>query len=460
MNQRPVQDHDIRVLVVDDERPIRFLMEKELPRAGCLVTCAENGEDALDRLRTQDFDVVLMDLKMPGIGGLEALRRIRESGASAEVVVLTGHPDVTTAIEAMKLGAYDYLTKPFKLAEVEIVLRRAAERRRLTQENAALRRMVAQRGQPPLILGKSRAMATVLATVERIAATEANVLIEGESGTGKGLIAQTVHQQSRRSQGPFLAINCSGFQDQLLESELFGHEKGAFTGAVTLKQGLFEVSARGTLFLDEVAEMSPAMQAKLLQVLDSREFRRVGGIRLHRADVRIVAATNKPMQREVEAGRFREDLYYRLNVVNILVPPLRERREDIPVLAEHFLARFQTSAGLRKSLSPDALQSLVEYPWPGNVRELSNIIERLVILTPGSTIGADALPVNIRAPRPAAPETSPGSVSLAEMERRHIARVLRETGGKKMQAARILAIDLKTLNKKIRDYHIELPPPH
>ena len=459
MAQQQAQDHDIRVLVVDDERPIRFLMEKELPRAGCLVTSAENGEDALERVRTQEFDVVLMDLKMPGIGGLEALRRIRESGASAEVVVLTGHPDVTTAIEAMKLGAYDYLTKPFKLAEVEIVLRRAAERRRLTQENTALRRMVAQRGQPPLVLGESRAMAAVLATVGRIAASDANVLIEGESGTGKGLMAQSVHQQSRRSQGPFLAINCSGFQDQLLESELFGHEKGAFTGAVALKQGLFEVADRGTLFLDEVAEMSPAMQAKLLQVLDSREFRRVGGTRLHRVDVRIVAATNKSMQREVEAGRFREDLYYRLNVVNILVPPLRERREDIPVLAEHFLARFQASAGVRKTLSPDALQSLIEYPWPGNVRELSNIIERLVILTPGGVIGSDALPANIRSPRPGVPDAPAGPASLAQMERLHIARVLRETGGKKMQAARLLAIDLKTLNKKIRDYQIELPSP-
>ncbi|MBP1779651.1 MAG: putative response regulator in two-component reguatory system, sigma54 dependent transcriptional [candidate division NC10 bacterium] len=459
MGQQQVHDPEIRVLVVDDERPIRFLMEKELPRAGCLVTCAESGEDALERLRTQEFDVVLMDLKMPGMGGLEALRRVRESGASAEVVVLTGHPDVTTAIEAMKLGAYDYLTKPFKLAEVEIVLRRAAERRRLTQENTALRRMVAQRGQPPLVLGHSRAMAAVLATVERIAAADANVLIEGESGTGKGLIAQTIHQQSPRSRGPLLAINCSGFQDQLLESELFGHEKGAFTGAVALKQGLFEVADRGTLFLDEVAEMSPAMQAKLLQVLDSREFRRVGGTRLHRVDVRVVAATNKSMQREVESGRFREDLYYRLNVVNILVPPLRERREDIPVLVEHFLARFQASAGARKALSPEALQALVEYPWPGNVRELSNIIERLVILTPGGVIGSEVLPPNIRSPRPGAPEAPPGPVSLAEMERLHIARVLQETGGKKMQAARLLAIDLKTLNKKMRDYHIALPSP-
>ena len=305
----------IRVLVVDDERSLRFLMEKELPRAGCLVTCVETGEQALEQVRMREFDVVLMDLKMPGIGGMEALRRVRESGTSAEVVVLTGHPDVTTAIEAMKLGAYDYLTKPFKLAEVELVIRRAAERRRITQENTALRRMVSQRTASPRILAQSPAMVSVLATVERIAASDANVLIEGESGTGKGLVAQTIHQQSPRAQGPFLAINCSGFQDQLLESELFGHEKGAFTGAVALKQGLFEVADQGTLFLDEVAEMTPAMQAKLLQVLDSREFRRVGGTRLHRADVRIVAATNKRMQHEVAAGRFREDLFYRLNVV-------------------------------------------------------------------------------------------------------------------------------------------------
>jgi DNA-binding NtrC family response regulator len=387
---------------------------------------------------------------------MEALRRIRESGAGAEVVVLTGHPDVTTAIEAMKLGAYDYLTKPFKLAEVEVVLRRAAERRRLTRENAALRRMVTQGTSLPLVLGQSPPMRAVLRTVERIAASGANILIEGESGTGKGLVAQTIHQQSPRAQGPFLTINCSGFQDQLLESELFGHEKGAFTGAATLKQGLFEVADRGTLFLDEVAEMSSAMQAKLLQVLDSREFRRVGGTRLHHADVRIVAATNKPMLKEVEAGRFREDLYYRLNVVDLAIPPLRERRDDIPLLVEHFLARFQASHGERKSISPEVLHALMEYAWPGNVRELANFMERMVILTPGEVIGIEQLPLTIRVPHPAAPIAASGSVSLAEMERLHIASVLRQTGGKKMQAARLLAIDIKTLNKKIKDYGI--PP--
>jgi DNA-binding NtrC family response regulator len=459
MAQNQERTGSIRVLVVDDERPTRLLMEKELPRAGCVVGTAESGEEALEKVQAQEFDVILLDLKMPGIGGMEALRRIRDSGSSAEVVVLTGHPDVATAIEAMKLGAYDYLTKPFKLAEVEVVLRRAAERQRLARENTALRRMVAQQSAPPLVLGRSPGMLAVLRTVERIAGSEANVLIEGESGTGKGLIAQAIHQQSPRAHGPFLAINCSGFQDQLLESELFGHERGAFTGATGLKQGLFEVAGQGTLFLDEVAEMSPAMQAKLLQVLDSREFRRVGGTRVHRADVRIVAATNKDLAQEVRAARFREDLYYRLNVVSLAIPPLRERKEDIPLLLKHFLTRFQPSGGRRKTVSAEALQLLAAYAWPGNVRELGNLVERLVILTPGDLIGPEDLPPAFRASQGAPPLPPRGPVSLAEMERAHVARILAETGGRKLQAARLLGIDIKTLNKKIKDYRIEMPPP-
>jgi two-component system response regulator AtoC len=450
-------EQEIRVLVVDDERPIRFLMEKELPRAGCLVSAAESGEEALALLKEREFDVVLMDLGMPGIGGMETLRRIREAGSAAEVVVLTGHPDVSSAIEAMKLGAYDYLTKPFKLAEVEVVLRRAAERRRLTQENVALRRMVAQGDAPPLLLGGGPAMRAILETVGRIAASEASVLIEGESGTGKGLVARAVHLQSGRARGPFLAVNCSGFQESLLESELFGHEKGAFTGATAQKQGLFEVADRGTLFLDEVAEMSPAMQAKLLQVLDTHEFRRVGGTRLLHTDIRILAATNRRMQDEVQASRFREDLYYRLNVVGIVMPPLRERREDIPMLVDHFLRRFAGEEGRPKRLAPEVMRALTEHAWPGNVRELSNIVERLVILAPGELIGPERLPPSFQAAPIEATDGAP-PVSLADMERLHIARVLAQTGGKKLQAARLLGIDIKTLNKKIKDYRI-LPHP-
>ena len=440
----------IRVLVVDDERPTRTLMEKELPRTGYVVTTAETGEEALEKVRTQDFDVILLDLKMPGIGGMEALRRVRDSGASGEVVILTGHPDVDTAIEAMKLGAYDYLTKPFKLSELEEVLRRAAERKRLELENIALRRMVAQREPVPILIGEGQAMTALLGTVRRIAPSDANVLIQGESGTGKGLVARIMHEQSARRNGPFLVINCSAFQDQLLESELFGHEKGAFTGATVAKQGLFEVADGGSLLLDEVGEMSAAMQAKLLQVMDSRELRRVGGTRVHRVDVRVIAATNKDLVQEVRSGRFREDLYYRLNVVSVTLPPLRERKEDIPLLIEHFLMHLGTGH-TRKTLSAEALQLLVNYPWPGNVRELANTIERLLILTEGEVISPDELPASIQ-------HHSGGPVrganSLAEMERLHVMRVLAETGGKKMQAARLLGIDLKTLNLKIKRYNI------
>jgi DNA-binding NtrC family response regulator len=426
-------------------------MEKELPRAGYVVLTAASGEEALERIRSADFDVVLLDLKMPGMGGMEALRRIKESGTAVEVVILTGHPDVDSAIAAMKLGAYDYLTKPFKLSELEEVLRRAAERKRLERENVALRRMVAQREPAPILVGQSQAVAELLASVRRIAGSEANVLIQGESGTGKGLVARIIHAQSARAEGPFLVINCSAFQDQLLESELFGHEKGAFTGATAGKQGLFEVAEGGTLFMDEVGEMSPAMQAKLLQVLDSRELRRVGGTRAHRVHVRVVAATNKDLAHEVRAGRFREDLYYRLNVVSLTIPPLRERKEDIPRLVEHFLRRFAADYASR-TVSPEALQALAEYPWPGNVRELANTIERLMILAPGEIIGVDDLPPNVRQ----GGGLSQGPGSLADMERLHLMRILKETGGKKMQAARILGIDIKTLNVKIKRYRIPL----
>jgi len=441
-----------RALVVDDERPIRLLMEMELPRAGYVVTCAGSGEEALEQVRTREFDIILLDLKMPGIGGMEALRQIRDSGALAEVVILTGHPDVDSAIQAMKLGAYDYLTKPFKLAELEEVLRRAAERKRLRTENTALRRMVAQREPAPIMIGQSPAMTSLLATIRRIAPSEASVLIQGASGTGKSLAAKAIHVASPRSNGPFLIINCSGFQDPLLESELFGYEKGAFTGATGVKMGLFEVAGGGTLLLDEVGEMSPAMQAKLLQVLDTKELRRVGGTRVHRVDVRIIAATNKDLAHEVQTGRFREDLYYRLNVVSMTLPSLRERKEDIPLLIEHFLQQCRITDQQAKRISREAMQSLADYPWPGNVRELANTIERLQILTPGDTISFEDLPPNIQCP-----SGSPvGPVSLAEMERLHLIRVLDHTKGKKMQAARLLGIDLKTLNSKIKRYNISV----
>jgi len=446
--------HSIQVLVVDDEKPTRVLMERELPRSGCAVRTAQSGEEALEVLSRQEFDVVLLDLKMPGLGGMETLRRLRSTGTTAEVVVLTGHPEVESAIAAMKLGATDYLTKPFKLSEVEAVLQRAAEKRRLQAENAALRRMVGQREDPASILGESPAMRPLLEMVGRVAASNAPVLISGETGTGKGLIARAIHQSSPRAEHPFLVINCSAFQDQLLESELFGHEKGAFTGAVSAKAGLFEVADGGTLFLDEVAEMSPAMQAKLLQVLDTGELRRVGGTRLWQVDTRIFAATNRDLEKEVRGGHFREDLFFRLNVVSLLVPPLRERREDIPRLVEHFLVRYQLPGQPKLTIAPAALALLVGYAWPGNVRELANTVERLVLLAPGPVITPEDLPANIRPSAEPPPRQEDTPLPLTEVERLSIMRALKYTQGKKAPAARLLGIDVKTLTHKIRIYNI------
>jgi DNA-binding NtrC family response regulator len=444
----------MRVLVVDDEEPFRVLMESELGRMGHAVQCVKSGEDALQALATHDVEVVLLDLKMPGLGGMETLKRMREAGVAAEVIILTGHPDIDEAIQAMKLGAYDYLTKPARLAEVEELLKRATEKKRLQRENVALKRRVAQTERPPLIPGRSAAIRALLDTIKRIGPSDANVIIQGETGTGKGLVARALHQESHRSTQPFLELNCSAFQEQLLESELFGHEKGAFTGAVHAKPGLFEVAEGGTLVLDEVGEMSPAMQAKLLQVLDAGDLRRVGSTRTIRVNVRILAATNKDLAQEVRTGRFRQDLHFRLNVINVSVPPLRQRKEDIPLLIEHFLRQFRLPGLPLKTVSKEASPLLVDYPWPGNVRELANTIERLVILSPGPVIGPDDLPAIVRAPHQALAEVDAPDLPLGEMERRHILKVLERTQGKKAEAARRLGIHLKTLNRKLKEFRI------
>jgi DNA-binding NtrC family response regulator len=446
----------MQILIVDDEEPFRFLMASELGRAGHTVHGVKSGEEALTALATQDFDVVLLDLKMPGIGGMETLKRMKQADVSAQVVVLTGYPTIDDAIQAMKLGAYDYFTKPARIAEVEEVLKRAAEKQRLEKENLALRHMVAQKAPPPRIVGRSPAITSLRQQIARIAPTDANVLIQGETGTGKGLVAQAIYQQSRRATQPFLAINCSAFQETLLESELFGHEKGAFTGAVGLKQGLFEVADGGTLFLDEAAGMSHAMQAKLLQVLDAGELRRVGGTKTLRVDVRIIAATNKDLSLEVNAGRFREDLYYRLNVLSVHLPPLRERKEDIPVLLEHCLHRFRLPGQPAKLIAPEVVEYFTGYAWPGNIRELANTVERLAILVQGEVIGLDDLPSKTHPAPAVAGDQAPVPMSLRDMERLHIMTVLSYTGGKKAQAARLLGIDTKTLNHKMQVYHITL----
>jgi DNA-binding NtrC family response regulator len=438
----------MRILVVDDDDKFRFLMERRLGPSRHHVACVASGEEALDRLARQAFDVVLLDLRMPGIGGLETLRQIRDAELACEVVVLTGEPDYDDCVEAMKAGAFHYLCKPAEPALIEDTLRRAVDHYQLKRENAALRRMVGP-GRQPEFIGASKPIQTVLNLAKQAAPSDARVMILGESGTGKGLLARVLHNLSLRGHKPFVDIHCGALADQLLESELFGHEKGAFTGAVEKKPGLFELADEGTLFLDEFAEMSPEMQTKLLKVLDSGELRRVGGVRTLRVDVRVIVATNRDVDALVRTGRLREDLLHRVNVIRITLPPLRERPEDIPRFVEHFVAAHKSRGLGPKEISPEALNVLRSYPWPGNVRELANTIERLMILCSKRVIDVGDLPDNVRAPRLRGP-LSEAQMTLEEVEREHTLRVLDSVGWNQARAARRLGVDRSTLSRKLR----------
>lgn len=442
-----------RVLVVDDDHAVCRTVETALGREGFAVTVAHSSDEAFSGLALQRFDVMILDQQLPGHSGLETLDRMRAASRSPEVVMVTRFPTVQTAVDAMKGGAFDFLSKPFSTRDLVRVVHKAADRRRLTRENAALRSMVAQTPFAGPIVSNSPQITNILERIERVANASAPVLITGETGTGKGLMAKTLHRRSERSEEPFLQLNCSAFQDQLFESELFGHAKGAFTGATHAKAGLFEVADGGTLFLDEIAELSPAMQAKLLLVLDNGELRQVGGTTVRKVDVRIVAATNEDIETRVGSGAFRSDLYFRLNVIHLHVPPLRERRADIDGLIEHYLARFQRNGLPRKPFSPAAIDLLRAYDWPGNVRELANLVETMLLMTSNPVIEIEDLPPHI-APGAAMPrDASPDQpMSLAEVERLHVIRTLEYTDGLKARAARILGIDIKTLNRKIRKY--------
>ncbi|MDH3403196.1 MAG: sigma-54 dependent transcriptional regulator [Acidobacteriota bacterium] len=448
----------MRVLVVDDDLSICRLLEAQLAAEGFAVASCCEGRQALEMAANTNFDVVLLDLVMPGMSGLEMLPELRAMAVPPEVVMITGQPDVETAIEAMKLDAYDYVVKPVDPPKLRQVVRKAGERRRLERENQALRHVVSKVDRVSTIIGVSPQMRRVLEIVDRVAASAAPVLITGETGTGKGLIAKTIHRRSDRAGIPLMPINCAGIQEALLESELFGHEKGAFTGAQTVKPGLFEVVDGGTVFLDEIGEMSATMQAKLLQVLDEGHLRRVGGTKLRQVDVRILAATNRDLKKEVLNGRFRQDLFYRLNVVRVELPPLRERRDDIPGLIDLYLKRFAPQSEPPKNLSPRALQYLKDHSWPGNVREVSNVIEGVVLMSRGSTIQLDDLPPSLRPSADLLPDGG-GEESeprpLAEIQRLHILRTLSWTQGQKARAARLLGINVKTLNNKIKAYGIE-----
>ncbi|PYM31441.1 MAG: sigma-54-dependent Fis family transcriptional regulator [Candidatus Rokuibacteriota bacterium] len=439
----------IRVLVADDERNLRELMVRELGRKGHEVDDVGDGEAALARLQEASYDVVVLDMKMPKREGIEVLRELQALAEPPQVIVMTGFQEVSTAVEAMKLGAYDYLTKPTKIEELDIVIRKAAEKGQLVRDNEALRAH-APGGEPASgILTKSAAMQAALRIIDRVAPTDSAVLILGDSGTGKELVARAIHELSHRAQRPFVPIHCGALPREVFESELFGHEKGAFTGAVGTKPGLVELADGGTLFLDEIGEMEPDSQVKVLRALETGTFFRVGGTRPRRVDVRLVAATNRDLAEAMKTGAFRQDLYFRINTIAVKLPPLRERREDIALLATHFVGT--TAAYGVKRLSPRVLAALEAYDWPGNVRELLHAIERAVILSKGEEIQPEDLPPEVLgAPAAAA---SPGG-SLEQMERQHIVATLRQVGGHRGKAAALLAIDPKTLYRKIIAYGV------
>jgi two-component system response regulator FlrC len=443
-----------RVLVVDDEEGIRTFLAEVLEGEGLKVTTAGDGEAAAALIDQQAFHLMITDLKMPRLDGMTLVRKARAEQPEMEVLVLTAHGTVQTAVEAMKLGAFDYLAKPLSGPdEVRLVVARALERRRLREER---QRLSAPGAEPEMLVAHDPAMHAVVAQVRKVAVTDATVLLLGESGTGKEVVARTLHRESRRRDGPFVAVNCAALSDTLLESEMFGHERGAFTGADKSRRGRFELADGGTLFLDEVTELRPQLQAKLLRVLQERQLERVGGTRTIEVDVRVIAATNRDLGEELRAGRFREDLYHRLAVFPIALPPLRDRPADILPLGEHLLGRAARQLG-RPGLTLDdsARAALGAYAWPGNVRELANVLERGAILAEGREISAEHLRLGLDFGPPGPGATADAlDGTLADLEREAIRRALQATGGHRKQAAARLGIGLRTLYEKLREYKL------
>jgi DNA-binding NtrC family response regulator len=452
----------IRVLVVDDDVLLRKLVTEQLTQTVFETTPAGGGNAALQLLSEQDFDVVLMDIMMPDMSGLEALREIRKLEDPPEVVMLTADTSLHTGIEAMRNGAYDYLTKPARLDEMEAVLKKADEKRRLVKQNASLR-SVARTGsnadESPVIIFQDPSMAAVVAQAETAARTDSTVLLTGESGSGKDVLARYIHSQSGRGSAPMITVNCGALPESLFESEFFGHERGAFTGASSLRRGLLEAADGSTLFLDEIGDMPLLMQVKLLHFLEQGRFRRVGSTRDQNADVRIIAATNRDLSADIEYGRFRKDLFYRLNVVSLHVPPLRDRPQDIPRLIDSFIETYRARFNRPDlNVATEARQRLLEYAWPGNVRELRNCLERAAAISLHDAIGPDQLPLlaaqtqNPNAASASAANVQTPPVTLEELEREHILRVLKESDGNRERAAAILGISSRTLYRKIREY--------
>jgi len=448
------------ILVVDDEQSMREFLEILLRKEGHEVASESGTAGALQRVAFEPFDVVITDLRLGQGSGLDILRAVKVSSPATEVIVVTAFATTENAVQAMKLGAYDYVLKPFKVDELKLVVQKALERRALLAENRILRHRAGERRDATgEILGASEAMEQIRQLVEKVAAARTTVLITGESGTGKEVAARTVHTRGARGGDPFVAVNCGAIPEGLIESEFFGHEKGSFTGASDTKPGLFEVAGSGTLFLDEVGELPPQVQVKLLRALQERKVRRVGGSVDIAIAARIIAATNRDLGQEVAAGRFREDLYYRLNVIQIRMPPLRDRREDVPVFLDHFLRRFSSELGRPvPALSPEALALLVGYRWPGNLRELANVVERAVTLVEGDLIGPEALPPAVRGAAPAAAAAESAALPhdgldlqahLDAIERRILEQALARCGGVKTEAARLLSLTFRSLRYRL-----------
>jgi len=447
-----------RILVVDDEESHRIMLRAVLKGEGYEVSEASDGTEAVKAVEQEPFDLILLDIRMRTMDGIEALGEIRKISPLVPVLIMTAYASVKTAVEALKAGAFEYLTKPLDIDELKILIEKALEIYHLRAENIALKERLGDRFDFSKIIAKSKKMKEVFDTLALVAATDATVLILGESGTGKELVANAIHHNSPRASQPFIKVSCAALPETLLEGELFGHEKGAFTGAIARREGRFQLAHRGTIFLDEVGEMSVTTQTKLLRVLQEKEFEPLGSTRTIKADVRVIAASNKDLEREVKEGRFREDLFYRLNVVPVSLPPLRERKEDIPALAAHFFAVYREKN--RKELmdiSGKAMDLLMRYDWPGNIRELENCLERAVILARGEIIAPADLPLPIQAlsgDREIKGLNFPSGISLQEVERALVLKTLEDTGGNRSRAAEILGINRRTLQNKLKEYGI------
>jgi DNA-binding NtrC family response regulator len=441
----------IRILIAEDEAKLAEILASYLTGRGHSVRTTSDGRQALEAMRTDSFDVALLDIVMPELDGLEVMRQVREDPSPPEIIIITGNGTIDNAITAMKLGAYDYMTKPYRMAEIDVLVRRAWEKRQLARENQFLHQRLSRIDGAPVVETQYAPMKAVLDVVEKAAPSDAPVLITGESGTGKDLLARMIHHLSRRT-GGFVDLNCSMLSDQNLETELFGYERGAFAGATERKTGFLEMASSGTLYLDEVSELESRMQGRLLRALEHGSYFRVGGMQRVEIHTRLITATNRDLETLVAENRFRGDLLYRINTVTVALPPLRDRTVDIPLLAEHFLERFRGQGA--PTLAPDAIEMLQAYEWPGNIRELRNVIERALLLHRGPVLGAADLPISQA--RPAA--GLPGSrVSLADLERRHIEAVLAHMGWHQGQAADVLGISPKTLYRKIREYGLQRP---